>query len=105
MGLVLQWKSRGGLRLRDMKNYGISLANKWIIKTSKGKEPWKVLIRNNIQNAFPKQARNWKFVPMYVVLFGSFPGTLAGSNVFKSIWKAWENIRKNGRNGEFLTLF
>ena len=50
-------KLLGGLRLKDLKLSGLALASKWIFHTLEGEDPWKVLIHNNIERGYPKNAK------------------------------------------------
>lgn len=56
-------------------------------------EPWKVLIRNNIKWSIPKKAKKWKDLPILDSLMGQFEVAPAGSDIFKSLGKAWEHVR------------
>lgn len=47
----------GGLWLRDIKAHAVSLASKWIYKALWGDEPWRVLVRNNIEKYVVKKWR------------------------------------------------
>ncbi|XP_059076993.1 uncharacterized protein LOC131876187 [Cryptomeria japonica] len=87
-------KSLGGLGLKDLRIQGIALAAKWIFHSLKGQEPWKVLIRHNIERAVPKNAKSWKGLPLIDLVGGGFPVSVQGTCVFKSIWKAWEHVRR-----------
>ncbi|XP_059078008.1 uncharacterized protein LOC131876588 [Cryptomeria japonica] len=82
----------GGMGLKDLKLQGIALASKWILKAMEGNEPWKVLIRNNIICSVPKKAKKWKDLPILDILMGQFEVAPAGSNIFKSLWKAREHV-------------
>lgn len=48
---VVKWKwyglskDLGGLGIKDLRQQGIALEIKWIVKTLEGNEPWKILIR------------------------------------------------------------
>jgi hypothetical protein len=42
-------KRLGGLGLKDIKAHGITLAAKCIFKAFSSNEPWKVLVRNDIE--------------------------------------------------------
>lgn len=94
-------KSLGGLGLKDLKLQGMALASKWILQSLVGDEPWKVLVRNNIQNGVPKTAKSWKHLPFSDLVFGNFPISVKGTWVFRSLWKAWENIRHYIDNSAF----
>lgn len=67
-----------------------------------GYEPCKILVRNNIQLVVPKHAKAWKRLPFYDMLTNKFLMTLARSNVFKILWKAWEVIESHIKNGKFI---
>ena len=84
-------KKAGGLGLKDLRLQGISLASKWIFQTLEGDEPWKILIRNNIQCGVPKKAKSWKGLPFCDLVAGRV--SVQGTWVFKSIWKAWEIVQ------------
>lgn len=86
-------KKDGGLGLKDLKLQGIALAAKWIFHSLSGERPWKVLVRNNIKRVVPKQGKTWKDLPFSDLVAGDFPVSTSGSLVFKTIWKAWENVR------------
>lgn len=90
--LCVMSKSRGGMGLKDLKCQGIALATKWICRALEEDEPWKVLIRNNIQRYVPKYAKIWKNFPIEDLLSGKFVVSPYGFEVFKSLWKAWEAI-------------
>ena len=94
-------KKLGGLGLKDLRIQGVSLAAKWIFQALDGHEPWKILLRNNIQSGFPKQAKYWKNLPFADLVAGTFPVSVQGSMVFKSIWKAWELVRGFIYNSNF----
>lgn len=81
-------KQLGGLGLKDLRTQGISLAAKWIFHALEGQEPWKILVRNNIQNSVPKSAKSWKALPFSDLVAGVFFVFVQGTWVFKSIWKA-----------------
>lgn len=91
---VVNWKwchiekSLGGLGLKDLRIQGIALAAKWIFHSLEGQEPWKVLIRHNIERVVPKNAKSWKGLPLTDLVAGGFPVSIQGSCVFKSIWKS-----------------
>lgn len=98
-------KNLGGLDLKDLRQQGVSLVAKWIFQALKGQEPQKVLIRHNIQCNFPKQAKTWKELPFCDLVAGSFPVSVHGSWVFKSInnntlhgeRSIWWNLSHNGK--------
>ncbi|XP_057851145.2 uncharacterized protein LOC131061466 [Cryptomeria japonica] len=94
-------KSLGGLGLKDLKLQGMALSSKWILQSLVGDEPWKVLVRNDIQNGVPKTAKSWKHLPFSDLVFGNFPISVKGTWVFHSLWKAWENIRHYIDNSAF----
>lgn len=86
-------KLYGGMGLKDLRTQGIALASKWILQAIDGEEPWKVLIRNNISSSTPKKAKKWKGLPIIDLLLGQMDVAPAGSRVFKSLWKAWEQVK------------
>lgn len=86
-------KLYGGMGLKDLKLQGIALASKWILKAMDGDEPWKILLRNNITSSVPKKARKWKNLPMLDLLLGQIEVSPTSSEVFKSLWKAWEQVK------------
>lgn len=104
---VVKWdwcvmnKSRGGMGLKDLKIQDIALASKWICRALEGDEPWKVLIRNNIQMFVPKYAKRWKNLPLGNLLLGKFVVSPYGSEVFKSLWKAWAAISQHLTKTDF----
>lgn len=81
-------KLLGGLGLKDLKLQGIALAAKWIFHSMDGNDPWKILVRNNIERGFPKNAKSWKNLPFNDLIIGNFPIVFQGSTVFSSIWKS-----------------
>ncbi|XP_059068323.1 uncharacterized protein LOC131858872 [Cryptomeria japonica] len=87
-------KELGGLGLKDLKIQGIALVAKWIFHALDGHEPWKVLVKSNIERAVPRRAKSWKGLPLTDLVAGSFSVSVQGSCVFRSIWKAWEHIRR-----------
>lgn len=87
-------KLLGGLGLKDLKLQGIALAAKWIFHSMDGNDLWKILVRNNIERGFPKNAKSWKNLPFNDLIIGNFPIVVQGSVVFRSIWKAWSYVRK-----------
>ncbi|XP_059072101.1 uncharacterized protein LOC131872684 [Cryptomeria japonica] len=95
----VQWKwccidkLTGGLGLKDLRIQGISLAAKWIFHSMNGDAPWKILVRNNIERGFPTKAKFWNNMPFNDLVIGNFPISVQGSEVFKSIWKAWNIVR------------
>lgn len=72
-------KILGGLGLKDLRLQGISLAAKWIFHSLEGQEPWKILIRNNIQNDVPKNAKTWKALPFSDLIARGFPVSVQGT--------------------------
>ena len=88
-------KSRawGGLGLKDLKFQGVALVVKWIAKAGDGEEPWKVLIRNNLRRSHCSRPRGWKNFCFSDCLSVDAPLVVQGSNVFKSIWKAWKFVK------------
>lgn len=88
--------------LKDLKLQGIALAAKWIYKSIEGNEPWKVLVRNNIQCSTPKSTKKWKNLPMCDLIAGNFEVSLSRSEVFKSIWKAWNHVRQYISNNDII---
>ena len=66
-----------------------------------GDSPWKVLVRNNIARGVPKKAKSWTNLPFCDLLLGNFPVMVQGSMVFRSIWKAWDHVRKFITHKEF----
>ncbi|XP_059064479.1 uncharacterized protein LOC131856642 [Cryptomeria japonica] len=91
-------KILGGLGLKDLRIQGIALSSKWIFHSLEGNNPWKVLVRHNIERGFPRKAKFWKNLPLGDLLLGDFPVTIQGSAVFKSIWKAWDIAKKHLSN-------
>ena len=75
-------KKVSGLGLKDLRFQGISLASKWIFQALEGNEPWKVLIRNNIQCGVPKKAKSWKGLPLCDLVAGRFAVAVQGTWVF-----------------------
>ena len=75
--------------MRDIKKQEISLVAKWVLKSLEGDEPWKILIRNNIERAIVKKGKQWQNIPLVDLVFGDFEVKVAGTKVFQSIWKAW----------------
>lgn len=51
-------KEKGGLGIKDLKVQGMALTSKWIIQALSGKEPWKVLVRNNISRSGIKKGKS-----------------------------------------------
>lgn len=96
-------KKLGGLRLKDLRLQGMSLATKWIFHALDGQAPWKILIRNNIERVVPKHAKSWKYLHFADIVASKFPVSVQGSSVFKSIWKAWELVRGSLTNTEFFS--
>ena len=94
-------KLLGGLGLKDLRLCGLALASKWIFHALEGDDPWKVLIRNNIERGYPKNAKFWKNLPFTDLICGEFPIIVQGSTVFKSIWKAWNHVRQFINNKDF----
>lgn len=88
--------------LKDLKLQGTALAAKYICMAIDGNEPWKVLVRNNIQCSTPKIAKKWKNLPMGDLIAGNFEVSLVGSEVFKSIWKAWNHVRQYISNKDII---
>lgn len=86
-------KSLGGLGLKNPRIQEIALSTKWIFQALDGNEPWKVLVRNNILKVVPKKAKTWKSLPFCDLVAGDFEVSVQGSNVFKSIWKAWSSVK------------
>ena len=62
-----------------------------------GDYPWKVLVRNNIERGVPKKAKSW--TNLHII--GNFPVMVQGSMIFKSIYKAWDHVRKFITNKDF----
>lgn len=50
-------------------------------------------MRNNIQCVVPKKPKSWKLLSLCNLLISKHPISPIGSNVFRSIWKAWELIK------------
>lgn len=71
---------------------------KWIFRVLEGHEPYKILIRNNIERGVPKHAKSWKYLPLSDLIVGIFPILVQGSCMFKAIWKAWKHVRKHLKN-------
>ena len=94
-------KLLGGLGLKDLRLCGLSLASKWIFHALEGDAPWKVLIRNNIERGYPKNAKFWKNLPLTDLICCEFPIIVQGSTIFKSIWKAWNHVRQFITNKDF----
>jgi hypothetical protein len=92
-----EWCTRirawGGLGLKDLKYQGVALAIKWIAKAGEGEEPWKVLIRNNLRLSHCSRPRGWKYFCFTDSLTVDAPLVVQGSNVFRSIWKAWKFVK------------
>lgn len=88
---VVNWKwchikkTLGGLGLKDLRTQVISLVAKWIFHTFEGQEPWKVLIRSNIERVVPKKANSWKGLPFADLVASDFPISVQGSSIFRSI--------------------
>ena len=59
------------------------------------------MIRNNIERGYPKKAKFWKNLPLSELICGDFPIMVQGSVIFKSIWKAWNHVRKFIKNKKF----
>ena len=94
-------KALGGLGLKDLRIQGIALSAKWIFQSMEGDCPWKVLVRNNIERGVPKKAKSWTNLPFCDLIIGNFPVMVQGSTVFRSIWKAWDHVRKFITNMDF----
>lgn len=98
---VVKWdwccldKLQGGLGLKDLRLQGIALASKWVVRSLEGGEPWKVLVRNNIQNAVPKHSKACKGLPLCDILISNHPMNLSRYLVFRSLWKSWEYTKHN----------
>lgn len=71
----------------------MTLASKWVTQAMTGDEPWKILIRNNINRSDIKKGKGWKDVPLWDKLMGTMNLSVFGSKVFQSIWKAWVRVR------------
>lgn len=54
----------GSLGLKDIKTHGLALASKWIYKALWGNEPWKVLVRNNIERSVIRKGKQWSNIPL-----------------------------------------
>ncbi|XP_057840597.2 uncharacterized protein LOC131050442 [Cryptomeria japonica] len=91
----------GGLGLKDLRLSGLALAFKWIFHALEGDDPWRVLIHNNIERGYPKNAKFWKNLPLTDLICSEFPIIVQGSAVFKSIWKAWNHVRQFIKNKDF----
>ncbi|XP_057819421.2 uncharacterized protein LOC131032462 [Cryptomeria japonica] len=91
----------GGLGLKDLRLSGLALASKWIFHALEGDDPWRVLIRNNIERGYPKNAKFWKNLPLTDLICSEFAIIVQGSAVFKSIWKAWNHVRQFIKNKDF----
>ena len=94
-------KGLGGIGLKDLRLQGMALASKWILQSLVGNEPWKVLVRNNIQNGVPKSAKAWKHLPFRDLIFGKLHISVERTWILCSIWKAWENIHHHIDNSAF----
>lgn len=94
-------KLLGGLGLKDLKLQGFALAAKWIFHSLDGNDPSKVLVRRNIERGLPKYAKSWKNLPFSDLVIGNFPVLVQGSTVFRSIWKAWDQVKKFVSNKAF----
>ena len=87
-------KKLGGLGIKDIKTQGISLAAKWIFKAFWGNEPWKVLVRNNVERLVIKNSKQWDNIPFWDIIMGGFKMKVFGSKVFSSLWFAWTQLRE-----------
>lgn len=50
--------------------------------------------------SFPKRAKKWKGLPFCDLIADKFEFSPFESNVFKSLWKAWEVVKHYIRNNE-----
>lgn len=96
-------KNARGLGLKDLRMQGISLATKWIFHALVGNEPWKVVIKNNINMVVPKGSKSWKDLTFCDLVGGGFPISISGSPIFKSIWRVWEVVRSRIANSRAIS--
>ena len=87
-------KQLGGLGIKDIKAQGIALAAKWIFKAFWGNEPWKVLVRNNIERSIIKKGKQWDNIPFWDIIMGDFKMKVFGSKVVSSLWSTWTQVRE-----------
>ena len=58
--------------LKDLRLQGISLAMKWIARSTKENEPYKVPIRHNIERGVPCIGKSWKVMHIQNLLLGKW---------------------------------
>ena len=65
-----------------------------MVKSLRGNEPWKILIRNNILRFIIMKGKLWKDIPLMDIVFGDFNMKIFGSKIFQVFWKAWIQVRQ-----------
>jgi len=74
-----------GIGIFYCHNQGFSLCAKWIIRSLKGVEAWKILIWHCISTGLPYGRKSYKGLDLQIILTTQFPINIVGSFIAKSI--------------------
>ena len=79
--------------MKDLRTQSIALIVKTIPKASQDDEPWNIMVRHNLSRGHPCGAKFWGDLDALYLLALEGKIVIGGSNVFKSLWKSWLNVR------------
>lgn len=87
-------KDKGGLGIINCFEMANRLASKWMVRSLiTPQEDWAVLLHRNLNRAFLKDFPLWENIPQITLFFSPWPVSTKGSQLTKSIWKAWNEIK------------
>lgn len=87
-------KDKGGLGITDPMELANRLASKWVVRSIlHPEELWAKLLHRHIDKAKLVGHRRWRNLPHITLFCTAWPVSPIGSQLVKSIWKAWNQIK------------